>query len=68
MHEKKILHNDIKSDNIVLVKNGDLRTQINAISIDFGKACLVGEAHRKVLSEVEQTISRICIKITKWKL
>ena len=54
IHEKNILHNDIKSD-IVLAKNGDFRTPI---LIDFGKACLFAEVKRKVLSEKGQKIYR----------
>lgn len=35
----KILHNDLKDDNIVLT----LRTKLNAVIVDFGKACEMGD-------------------------
>ena len=37
LHDKSILHNDIKEDNILL---DDVGEEMKAIIIDFGKACL----------------------------
>ena len=51
IHEKNILHNNVKGDNILIARNGDLNTPI---LIDFGKACRTNEAKRKVLSKDEQ--------------
>ena len=48
-----VLHNDIKSDNIVLAPNYS-STAINAVIIDFGKACDVKQGRRYSLSSQEQ--------------
>ena len=51
IHEKNIFHNDAKGDNVLIARNGDLKTPI---LIDFGRACRISEAKRKVLSKDEQ--------------
>lgn len=48
-----MLHNDIKSDNIVLAPNYS-GIAINAVIIDFGKACDVKQGRRYYLSSQEQ--------------
>lgn len=55
IHERKILHNDIKCDNVLLAEHADLKMPI---LIDFGKACLISEGRRKVLSDEEQKMYR----------
>lgn len=54
LHNKNILHNDLKSDNIVIVcvSNGSFCPVI----IDFGKACLVKGGKKKVLSTNEKAL------------
>ena len=51
IHEKGIIHNDIKEDNIVLDidHNGDFK----AVLIDFGKACTDGFGKKYKLSSKE---------------
>lgn len=41
LHKKFILHNDIKSNNVVIDKKG---TEVNSILIDLGKGCFVKDA------------------------
>lgn len=54
LHDKNILHNDLKSDNIVIVcvSNGSFCPVI----IDFGKACLLKDGKKKVLSTNEKAL------------
>ena len=54
LHTKEILHNDIKSDNIVVVSNSNATTSFSPILIDFGKACMTSEAKKKHLSREEK--------------
>ena len=51
LHKKKILHNDIKCDNILIAVNTGL---FSPILIDFGKASVISEARKKTLSMLEQ--------------
>lgn len=51
LHQKQILHNDIKSDNILMIKNAGF---YSPILIDFGKACLISEAKPKKLTTEQQ--------------
>ena len=48
LHNDKILHNDIKLDNVIVTKDN---VQFDAILIHFGKACSFANAKRKELSE-----------------
>ena len=48
----KIIHNDIKCDNIVLTSG---TTHLRAIIVDFGKACRVAEGKYYELSEAEKS-------------
>ena len=54
LHKKNILHNDIKSDNIVVVNLPS--GAFCPVLIDFGKACLANEGKTKVLSRNEKAI------------
>ena len=51
IHEKSILHNDIKEDNILLDKCHD--STIRPVIVDFGKACLEGRGKRYNLTQEE---------------
>lgn len=51
---KFILHNDIKSDNILIEKLPPQFTDVRAVLIDFNKACLCCEAQRYTLSSKER--------------
>ena len=54
LHNKqKIIHNDIKGDNIVL-SSSILLSTVKAIIIDFGKACDITKGKRYKLSEDEK--------------
>lgn len=53
LHNKEILHNDIKKDNIVIVSNSS--GFLSPILIDFGKAMLVNEVMLKKLSKEEKS-------------
>ena len=55
LHSKKILHTDIKNDNIVIVCNSGSLSFFSPVLIDFGKACLISEAHKKSLSKEERS-------------
>lgn len=46
LKSKRILHNDIKSDNILIEKLPPQFTEVRAVLIDFNKACLFREAQR----------------------
>jgi serine/threonine protein kinase len=52
LHGKKILHNDVKCDSIVVFKNAGF---YSPILIDLGKACLISEAKAKKLTTEEQS-------------
>ena len=51
IHEKSILHNDIKEDNVLLEKCHD--SVIKSVLIDFGKACLERSGRRYNLTQEE---------------
>lgn len=51
LHEKSIIHNDIKEDNITLTNIGH---KIKSVVIDFGKACFVENGKKYNLSAVEK--------------
>lgn len=53
LQSKKIIHNDIKSDNVVIVCSS--RSFFSPVLIDFGKACFVTDAKKKILSAEEKT-------------
>jgi serine/threonine protein kinase len=52
LHQNNVLHNDVKGDNILVVKNAGF---YSPIVVDFGKACLISEAKTKKLTREEQT-------------
>ena len=51
IHNKSILHNDIKSDNIVVVQTTSNGIFYSPILVDFGKAHFISEGHRRNFSE-----------------
>ena len=52
LHAKGILHNDIKNDNIVIICSSE--GLFSPVLVDYGKACLVNEGKRKILSRNEK--------------
>lgn len=54
IHRKDIIHNDIKNDNIVIVCNS--KGCFSPILIDFGKACPLTQAKKKILTEEEKAM------------
>ena len=56
MHDNKVLHNDIKSDNIVLVKEENEDALYSPIIVDFGKAKHLSEVQNKRLTDIEKEI------------
>ena len=52
LHAHQLLHNDIKSDNVMIYK--DLEG-LKPVLIDFGKACKVGDGKAKRLTDTEKT-------------
>ena len=57
LHSKDVLHNDVKTDNIVIYNNPS--GFMSPILIDFGKACLLSEAKVKSLSKEERSRYRM---------
>lgn len=51
IHSKSIVHRDLKSDNVVLNKQGD---SVQCVLIDFGKSNYVGNLQRYHLSDKEK--------------
>ena len=55
LHQKhKILHNDLKGDNIVLTQTTNVGVSIGAVIIDFGKACDISKGKHYHLSKDEK--------------
>lgn len=57
LHAKyKILHNDLKSDNILFAQTNDKESSCQVVIIDFGKSCSVdcGKLYKLSLKEREQ--------------
>lgn len=52
LHNKQIIHNDIKNDNVVITCSS--KSFFSPILLDFGKACLISEARKKILTEEEK--------------
>ena len=49
LHDNKILHNDIKNNNILIEKC--LTGQIRGILIDLGKGCLINDAKQYTIKD-----------------
>lgn len=54
VESKCILHNDIKSDNILIERLPPQFSDVRAVLIDFNKACVCSEAQRYSLSSKER--------------
>ena len=59
----KIIHNDIKGDNIVLSSSTQQISTVKAVIIDFGKACDITKGKRYKLSEDENSNINLFIAI-----
>lgn len=58
LHSKcKILHNDIKGDNVVL--SSTLQGSLSAVIIDFGKACEISQGKKYNLSNRQKEYYKI---------
>ncbi|XP_068738857.1 uncharacterized protein [Montipora capricornis] len=62
LHDKTVIHNDIKNDNIVIVRGSS--GFFSPVLIDFGKACLISEARKKKLSQEEKNRSEPTVSAT----
>ena len=51
LHDHNILHNDIKSDNVVI---DDRSSSIQCVVIDFGKSCFAADGRYYTLTEKEK--------------
>lgn len=58
LHAKKVIHNDIKTDNIVVVQESGPIEEYAPVLIDFGKAKRATETKVKRLSEREKAFYR----------
>ena len=55
MHTKyKVIHNDIKSDNICLTTTSTTKAHVQAVIIDFGKACAITQSKSYKLTKVQK--------------
>ena len=61
LYHQKILHNDIKCDNLVIEYLPPEYTSCRCVLIDFGKACFVSDAMRYKLSEKKRKYIKIII-------
>ena len=52
LHQRGIIHNDLKSDNIVLESRGN--DMLSPVIIDFGKACLLKDAMFHRVNKADQ--------------
>ena len=52
LHDKTIIHNDIKNDKVVIVRGSS--SFFSPVLIDFGKACFISEARKKRLLQEEK--------------
>ena len=57
LHDHKVLHNDIKTDNVMITKDA---LHFKPILIDFGKACSFTDAKSKQLSKESKIVYRTC--------
>ncbi len=55
LHDHKVLHNDIKTDNVMITKDA---LHFKPILIDFGKACSFTDAKSKQLSKESKIVYR----------
>ena len=63
---QKILHNDIKCDNVMMYRDGE---GLKCVLIDFGKACQIEEGkHKKLISDEKQHTERIILTLPRKSL
>ena len=56
LHVQKILHNDIKCDNVMIYRDGE---GLKCVLIDFGQACRIEEGkHKKLTSDEKKNIQK----------
>ena len=56
LKEKDVLHNDIKSNNILIERMPPRFTEVRAVLIDFNNACLSCDARQYNLSKQERVL------------
>ena len=66
MHKNRVLHNDIKTDNVMVYEVNE--HDLQPILIDFGKACTIEQADYRLIEEKRRKRYRERLRILHPKL